>query len=246
MFESLEGRKSAARRRRWIGFVLTSGIVNAAVIAGAVVLVARRPPPTEERVIPISFAPRPSATPVEPAAAPAPAPTPDPPRPKTSASAGGKRLRKALEAPRRVPASAPLDVDPVRPPGSDEAAGAGSGLVGLGAASVATTATPALPDPRRARPIQWSEVTTPPIPDPGNPQPAYPEEARLAGVEGQVDFKVEITRQGRVVLVKALRGEEPFVSAVEAAVKDWTFRPASLEGQEVAVFRVLRFRFRLN
>ncbi len=246
MFESLEHRTPRSSRRRWIGFVVVAGIVNAGAIAGAVLLVSMRTPPPEEEVIPISFAPRPTAEPVEAAAEPPPAPPPETPRPTKSASRGGRRLRKALEAPRRLPASGPLDVDPDRPPGSDQAGGGGTGLAGPEGASVAASVPPRVPDSRQVRPVRWSEVTTPPIPDAGNPEPVYPEEARLAGLEGQVDLKVEISEGGLVVPLKVFRGEEPFVSAVEAVLGDWKFRPALLEGREVAVYRVLRFRFRLN
>lgn len=248
MFESLDVQKSSRRRSRWIGFVAISGLVNVALVAGAAILISQQGQPPEEEAIPIAFAaprPVPATTPaaVSPVSPPPPAPRPGagPLAPRS-----GKRLRKALEAPARVPDAPPLEMDPVRPPGSDEASGTGLGVPGSDAGSSAPIAALAVPPPKKRSPRTVTEVASPPVPVPGNPEPVYPEAARTSGIQGEVDFKVEVTDSGQVIPIRPLRGEEPFLTAVHEAIANWRFRPAMNDGQAVAVYRVLRFRFRLQ
>jgi hypothetical protein len=43
-----------------------------------------------------------------------------------------------------------------------------------------------------------------------------------------------------------LKGEEPFTSAAIAAVKQWKYEPARLEGQPIVVFKIVDLKFRLR
>lgn len=84
-----------------------------------------------------------------------------------------------------------------------------------------------LPEPQRNRP------------------PDYPEAARAAGVSGAVILQVMIDRNGRPYSPLVLESPAPVLSvAATEAVRDWRFKPARIDGREVAVAFNLRLDFR--
>jgi periplasmic protein TonB len=94
-------------------------------------------------------------------------------------------------------------------------------------------------------PIQVSENVTPPVAI-SNSQPAYPADAKAAGIEGTVVVKYVVTETGAVTNITIVRGPPEFHAAVMAAMRTWRFRPATLDGQPVSVSRVIRFPFRIR
>ena len=68
----------------------------------------------------------------------------------------------------------------------------------------------------------------------------YPEEARQNGVSGITILELVIDKTGRVVRASVLKPVEHGGSeAALAAVKQWTFRPATRNGEPVdAIFNV--------
>lgn len=241
MFESVTQKDRGPRQRRWIGFVLGSAAVNALLIVGAYVLVPRDPVSAEATEVAVTFAPK-----VEASASVESPPPPPPPVRAASASPGGKRLRRALEAPASIPDRPPSVLDPVRPPGSDEAGGEGTGAPGVASIGPAPEPPPATVAPAPARRVvQVNEDMEPPEPDPANPVPTYPESARMAGLEGLVEFRITVDESGAASLVGVQRGEEPFIASALAVLPDWRFRPARMDGAAVAVQQVVRMPFRL-
>lgn len=79
------------------------------------------------------------------------------------------------------------------------------------------------------------------------PQPVYTEEARLARIQGVVILEAIIDEKGAVQQVRVLKGLPQGLSesAVETA-KQWTFKPATLDGQPVPVYFNLTVRFSLQ
>jgi TonB family protein len=79
------------------------------------------------------------------------------------------------------------------------------------------------------------------------PQPTYTEIARKARIQGVVIVQAIIDREGNVTNVKVLKGlpmglEE---AAVEA-MKQWKFKPATLNGKPVTVYYNLTVNFKLQ
>lgn len=74
-------------------------------------------------------------------------------------------------------------------------------------------------------------------------RPQYPQVAKSQRKEGSVVLNVLIDGQGMVRQVKVLEGEEVFRKAAVEAMRKFKFRPATMEGQNVAVRirYVLRF-----
>ena len=77
--------------------------------------------------------------------------------------------------------------------------------------------------------------------------PAYPEAARRARLQGVVILEAVITASGAVDEVRIVRSPSPlFDAAVEDAVRRWRYRPATLNGRAVPVVLTVTVRFGLE
>ncbi len=64
--------------------------------------------------------------------------------------------------------------------------------------------------------------------------PAYPEELRQQGIQGEVGLQVVIDEKGTVVEIKVARPLHPYLDfAAVQAVRQWTFDPAIKEGKPI-------------
>ena len=77
-------------------------------------------------------------------------------------------------------------------------------------------------------------------------QPAYPDTARQAGIEGNVTLRLLIGKDGHVQEVRPLSGQLLLVSAAIAAVKEWRYKPMLLDGQAQPVVTTVSIGFRLQ
>jgi protein TonB len=91
------------------------------------------------------------------------------------------------------------------------------------------------------------ENATPPEPLVKVVTPAYPADAKAAGIEGTVVIRYVVDEQGNVTEVKALKGPPELFDVCVAAVKAMRFRPAlDGDGKPLAVVRYMKFPFRLK
>lgn len=77
------------------------------------------------------------------------------------------------------------------------------------------------------------------------PDPAYSEWAREQGIEGRVVLHALIGQDGRVRRVTVIRGVLGLTESAQEALYRWTFRPARMNRQPVAVWIEVPFEFRL-
>ena len=77
-------------------------------------------------------------------------------------------------------------------------------------------------------------------------QPAYPEVAREAGIEGLVELRVLIDETGKVTDIRAMSGEPVLLQAAIDAVRQWKYRPLVIEKKPVKVMTVIRLDFKLQ
>jgi len=86
-----------------------------------------------------------------------------------------------------------------------------------------------------ARPV-GAEVAPPELVEKVNP--VYPEEMRAARATGKVILQAVIDEEGMVSAVEVLRGSShaPLDNAAVDAVRQWRYRPATLEGKPVKVY----------
>jgi protein TonB len=162
-------------------------------------------------------------------------PKPEPPRP--------------IEMPDETPQNLPAPAD--NPPGDD---GPGQGLKGdpngrtdgdpngfgtspSGPGGPGTeTFGPVELTPEMVRPVLLHKV-----------QPEYPNVARRIRLEGRVTVQAVIGLDGSVESVEILRSSSPlFDDAALGAVKQWTYRPATMGGQPVRVYFVVEVGFVLR
>jgi TonB family protein len=75
-------------------------------------------------------------------------------------------------------------------------------------------------------------------------EPEYPVEAKAAGVQGDVIFRIVIRTDGKVKEIHLRRGAPLLVSAAAKAVSEWVYKPYLLNGAvvEVETFATVRFR----
>jgi len=76
-------------------------------------------------------------------------------------------------------------------------------------------------------------------------EPDYPEEARRQQMQGAVVLEVRTGRDGAVEEAKVLSGEPLLADAAMAAVKQWRFRPRTVEGEPVEMQTKVTLNFRL-
>jgi len=76
--------------------------------------------------------------------------------------------------------------------------------------------------------------------------PAYPESAKLSGVEGDVVMQALISKEGTVKRVHVVEGDSRLRSAAEEAVYKWRYRPYVLNGRPVEVATTVTVNFNLD
>ena len=79
-----------------------------------------------------------------------------------------------------------------------------------------------------------------------HPDPAYPEIARKAGIEGTVRLQVRLTPDGRIEVMKLLEGDTVLADAAMGAVKQWRGKPVWMDGKQVDVISTVTFKFKLR
>ena len=76
--------------------------------------------------------------------------------------------------------------------------------------------------------------------------PAYPEVAKMGGVEGDVVMEALISKEGTVKRVHVMEGDSRLRSAAEEAVYKWRYRPYVLRGRPVEVATTVTVNFNLD
>lgn len=193
---------------------------------------------------------------------PTPAASSSQPSPRSNAPSLALPVRARLFSPvsRQSDTAAPAEIDFTGlPPGAssgDAAAGPfipggipGNGPGGSGAIIVATPRQ----EPQPVKPPA-TKVTGPVRPG-GNvrpPQllrevkPAYPALARQARVQGTVRIEAIISREGIIRDARVVSGHPLLIAAALDAVRQWQYRPTSLNGEPVEVALALEVNFTLS
>lgn len=244
--------------RHWLAALFTSSAVY--ILIGVLVVVVGTAtkqliaPPEPVRVTFVQKVARPEPP-------PAPGPTVEAPRPQAprmeprprdrapaAAAVVPKDMKvrkldappppKDLAAPEEMPEEAP-EVDPsldkgiavFGEPGTGDPAGLEGGI-GDRAGNMAGFALPA--------------GAVPPKPYRSNRRPPYPSSAKKAHHEGLVILQCIVRADGRLERIEVVRGEEPFVSIAEKAVRGWRYEPALHHGLPISVPHRIEIHFKLQ
>ena len=76
-------------------------------------------------------------------------------------------------------------------------------------------------------------------------QPVYPQTARNMRMEGAVTLEATIDKEGRIANVTVLKGEPVLAQAASNAVRQWRYKPYTLDGQPVEIQTQITVNFKL-
>jgi protein TonB len=223
-----------ARGRRALlsaSMVLHAGLLSAGLVVPLLVAEALPPPAEATRVF--------LALPV--------APPPPPPALAPRASPAAAQVRAAAERIRSVavPAETPERVIPEEILDLGGSDGEPGGIEGGIPGGVVGAVVPGLPEAPPAPPVRVGGLIKEPV-KLRNVDPVYPEVAVRAGVEGLVILECLLSREGKVVELKVLRGVPLLTEAALEAVRQWLYTPTLLDGVPVAVVMPVTVRFALD
>jgi protein TonB len=256
MFDAYELVDATPTVKRFTGAVL---LALGVVAGGAALLVAlssqRVADVIKPKSVDVSFRPPPPPPEAVKEAVKIERPPPPPPKKPVVANLPPVAESPPLAAPAAAAMVAPKEMPQKAPPESDTAVAAinvaaggtgdGSGEA-VGGAGGEESAEPVVARAGTSGPVNLPEDAEPPEPSEDNAPPEYPEAARSTGQEARVVLKVVVERDGHVGRIQVLKGEEPFVSAALAAVRRWTYEPARLDGEAIAVFKIVDLKFKLR
>lgn len=240
-----EDAGDAARTRRLAGSYVAAAVLVAAVLGIGIIFGGQIKKQVLEEEVTVKLVPK---EPVK--VAPPPPPPPPPPKPAVRVTSPGPKGAAHDAPPTELPKGPPEEGDPNHAKAEEAygdpngvAGGTGRGGAGVPAPVVAPPPPPPAPPPPPV--LQVAEVSTPPVPR-SKSMPAYPEEARRQGIEALIVVKFVVTADGRVEDARIVKGHPLFDDAVLASVRDWTFEPATLDGQAVRMVRMVKIPFRLK
>ncbi len=182
---------------------------------------------------------------VEPQAAPPPPPPPPPPAPKPV-----QQVRPVQQVePQPDKFTAPVHTPDQIKPESIDLGGAGvpggvEGGVRGGVVGGVVGGLPDAPPPPTQAVRVGGQIKEPKKVH--NVNPAYPDIAKQARVQGIVILECTISPQGKVTDVKVLRGIPLLDQAAIDAVKQWTYTPTLLNGVPVPVIMTVTVNFKLS
>jgi protein TonB len=78
------------------------------------------------------------------------------------------------------------------------------------------------------------------------PRPVYPQLAKQARIQGTVRFTAIIGKDGTVQNLELVSGHPLLVSAAQEAVKQWVYKPTTLNGEPVEVITQIDVNFTLS
>jgi periplasmic protein TonB len=183
---------------------------------------------------------------VEPAAAPPPPPPPPPPAPRQQNQPKPISTPVPTENKFQAPVETPEQVKPDEGIDLGVEGGVPGGVEGGVPGGVVGGVVGGLPD---APPPPQAVRVGGQIKEPKklkNVNPAYPDIAKQARVQGVVILECTISPQGKVTDVKVLRGIPLLDSAAIEAVKQWVYSPTLLNGVPVPVIMTVTVNFRLS
>lgn len=254
MFEQAFVSSGPRSKRVWTTFM---GVAGQVLLVAVAVLVPIVSPRTMPRAVLFTTIPPPTPAPLPPKPEPAIARV----IPASAATALPVHNAPVFE-PQRVPTRVPILVDQAPETAHLGVAGAADlaqqggryqivdSILRPGGAETAP-ARPAEPAPEAARPVsEPRRIKVGGMVQAGRllfmAQPQYPLLAKQARVAGTVQLEGIIGTDGRIRELKVLSGHPLLVPAAVEAVRQWLYRPTTLNGDPVEVVAPITVTFRMN
>jgi protein TonB len=186
------------------------------------------------------------------AAVVAPPPPPPPPPPPTPQIQHVQRVSEIVDGALRAPTRIPKKVEMIKedeapPPSAGVVGGVMGGVPGgtaggvLGGLIQSTAPPPKVATPQKLR-ISSGVALGNKVS--GN-DPAYPQMAKIAHVQGDVVLQATISKSGSIENLRALSGHPILIQAAMEAVKDWKYRPYYLNNEPVEVETTITVKFHM-
>jgi len=180
---------------------------------------------------------------------------------KQAAAVPFQMERRGLVLPTAIPEKAAIIEDPEFAPAVGDGVGVpggfgdstGSGNAAIDSLLSAGASQPPPPAPvlrQAAQPAPLKRIRVGGIVEESKlisgPPPVYPPLARQARIEGTVRLEAVISRDGTILNLRAVSGHPLLIPAAIAAVRQWVFRPTSLNGDPVEVATEIEVHFTLQ
>src|SRR4051812_34883483 len=162
--------------------------------------------------------------------------TPAPPRLHSvlAHAADSPRIDRIPDLPAQAPVDSSADPTPTGAAGGNDAPGSGGGSPFGVDGGTGTADTPVGDDVHGEALVPGGAVSYPALVH--RVEPDYPDAARRAHIQGVVILDAIITSAGEVEEVRVLKAVNPLLDdAAARAVRQWTYRPATLDGRAVRV-----------
>lgn len=235
MFSALENTWDGSARRRWTTLVsFTMQALALSLLLSIPLLTVQGPPRLQWLASPFFSPPK----------APAPLAQRNAPLQNHPSNVSGTHLLQPSTIPAGIAHVNENDV-PAAPSFGDLGVVGGTGdrgpgvRGGFGEAAIAPPPAPVATHPLRVS--QWAE---------GNliyrVQPTYPTLARQARIQGPVELRAIISKNGTIENLTVLSGHAMLVSAAIDAVKKWRYRPYLLNGEPIEVETGITVNFVLS
>ncbi len=183
----------------------------------------------------------------------APAPPPAVPRQQTRSAPSSVAQRNLVEdrlvSPPRIPSAIQVLTEAASAPamsdllagvsrGTDASGGRGTVPDSVGVGLALPPPPPSIHHPPVSRMMEGNLVH--------RVQPAYPLPAKQFRVQGQVELRAVISREGAIENLQVLSGPAMLVQAAVDAVRQWRYRPYELNGEPVEVETQVTVNFVLS
>ena len=78
------------------------------------------------------------------------------------------------------------------------------------------------------------------------PKPQYPPLARANHIQGSVSLQATISKTGSIETLHVMKGPQPLLGAAVDAVRNWQYKPYSIDSQPVEVTTTVYVDFSLK
>jgi protein TonB len=182
----------------------------------------------------------------------APPPPPPPPPPPAPQIQHVQRVSEIVNGELRTPSKIPKKIEMIKeeeapPPSTGVMGGVVGGVPGGSAGGViGGLISSAAPPPKVAAPQKLRISSGVAL---GNKisgaDPAYPQMAKIAHVQGDVILQATISKNGTITNLRAVSGHPILIQAAMDAVKEWRYRPYLLNGEPVEVETTITVKFHM-
>jgi protein TonB len=182
----------------------------------------------------------------------APPPPPPPPPPAAPKIEHVQRVSEIVDGALRAPTKIPKQIkmiqeDEAPPPSTGVVGGVVGGVPGGSAGGViggiisSNVPPPKVATPQKVR-ISSGVAEGNKIHD---VQPAYPQMARIAHIQGDVVLQATISKTGSIENLRAVSGHPILIQAALDAVRQWKYKPYILNGEPVEVETQVTVKFHM-